>query len=212
MTYSQEDQNRPIAGGYTRAELAAMSAEDMRAVMAGTKLKASAQAEQRLGEAIFGAGYVAPSPVPSSQDPYLVTAWGSNEEDYRTPSGQLCRLRKLVPEDLLELGILDEVSRLPGLVQAGPIRQGEGQPPTDPEKEMLDLLRDPDKARAMMGVIDKLVAYAVVKPNLKTVPPEGEERKPGQVYTDMVGFGDKVAIMEYVLSGVRKLDSFRAGS
>lgn len=209
MTYSAQDNDRPVAGGFTRAELLEMSPDDMRAVMEGRKKRDETGAyEQRMGEAMFGQGYVAPTPAPASQDPYAVTAWGSNEEDFVAPSGQRCRLRKLDPKDLLEIGILDEVSRLPGLVQSGPIAQAQGKPPTTNEQTMLELLRDPKKFESLMGLMDKLVAYAVVRPNVK-VWGGTSDREPGQVYTDMIQLGDRYAIMEHVMGAVAKLDSFR---
>jgi hypothetical protein len=221
MTYSQEDMNRPVSGGFTRAELLEMNAVDMRAVLEGRLTKAEhegrqvpAAAEQRLGEAIFGPDYTLPaSPsqgVRPNPDPYQVTSWGESEEDFRAPSGQLCRLRKIDPTDLLEMGILDEVSRLPGLVQSGPMATAQGKPPQDDNRLLLDMLKDPTKLEGLMGLMDKLVAYVVVRPSVQVW--DGKiERVPGQVYTDMIHLGDRMAIMEHAMGAVRKLDNFRTG-
>jgi hypothetical protein len=217
MTYSQEDMNRPVSGGFTRAELLDLSPEDMRAVLEGRLNKAEHDQRQAAAEtAAHEAEYsLAPHPVPSQgvrpdADPYQVTSWGESEEDFRAPSGQLCRLRKVDPTDLLEMGILDEVSRLPGLVQSGPMAEAQGKPPQDDNRILLEMLKDPAKLEGLMGLMDKLVAYVVVRPSVKVW--DGKSgRVPGQVYTDMIHLGDRMAIMEHAMGAVRKLDNFREG-
>jgi hypothetical protein len=221
MTYSEEDNQRPVSGGFTRGELEALPADVARLVLLGRMTKGqwdamqAAAAQAPAGRVITteydGGGasikFVPDSSPSTSQDPYAVTAWGVDEEDFVTPSGQRCRLRRLDEQMLLDAGILDQVTRLPGLVVAGPIRQAQGQPPTD---AMQDILKKPDQLRDLLGVMNKLVCIVVVKPELVMEVPEGG-LKPGQVPVSNVGLGDRVAIMEKVLGGVRKLDSFREG-
>jgi hypothetical protein len=226
MTYSEEDNQRPVSGGFTRAELAELDNADFEAATTGRLTKEAyltrqAEAarstgqyvpeahEQRMGQAIFGPDYTAP-PSPS-QNPYAVTAWGQDEEDFVVPSGQRCRLRKVNEEMLLEAGILEKVARLPGLVMQGPIRSGQGKPPVNEEKQLQSMLENPEQLRDLMATMNTLVGLVVVAPRIVVTPP-GEERKPlepGQVYVESVGLGDRVAIMEQAMGGVKKLDSFR---
>lgn len=178
-------------------------ARDMRMASAGrTMLNAGAlPASEAPGYQAMGS-----APLPSSpQDPYAVTSWGETEYDFRTPSGQLCRMKKLRPEELLETGILDKVTRLPGFAEEH-IQKAEGQPPTvsalPGKKEIQDLIE----------VLDKLIPVIVVKPSVHSVPPPEQERVPGVIYTDMIELGDRIAIMERAMTGVKRLDNFREQS
>lgn len=215
MTYSEEDMQRPLSGGFTRAELETMPDSAVLEVMRGRLTKsdwdrAQAAAVTAAAEAEYSTrDHAVTSPaLPTSQDPYAVTAWGQDEEDFTVPSGQKCRLRKLDEKILLEAGILDQVTRLPGLVTTGPIRQGEGKPPAP---DMSDILKSPGQLKELLDVMNKLVCTVVVRPEVLMEAPEGG-LKPGQVLVTSVGLGDRVAIMERVMGGVTKLDNFREGS
>lgn len=151
--------------------------------------------------------YAPPSAAPADQapsaDPYAITAWADSGYDFRVPSGQLCRLRKLDPAKLAVSGILDKITRLPGLAQ-DQIDRAEGAPPMK-----ADEMPSADAVSALSEVLSMLVPLAVEKPTIYPVPAEGEERVTGRVYLDSVDFTDQVAIMERVTGGVRKMDAFR---
>jgi hypothetical protein len=174
---------------FTTKELAEMSPEDLRAAQANGFVKpATAQ----------------PSPPATPQDPYAVTAWGETEYDFRTPSGQLCRMKKLRPEELVEAGLLDRITRLPAFADAE-VRKAEGQPPLSsiPSKEDLAVV---------VETLDELIPMVVVKPHVARVPKDGEGRVEGVVYTDMIELTDRIAIMERAVQGVSKMDKFREES
>lgn len=223
MTYSEEDSNRPISGGFTRAELETMPDSAVADVMRGRLTKeqwlrrhpAAQMAEAartREAEAAYSmADRPAPAPSQTDGDPYQVTAWGTNEYDFTAPSGQRCRMRNLDEQMLLEAGILEQVTRLPGLVQQGPVRQGQGKPPA-PDVDMEALLKQPDKLADMMGVINTLVATVVVKPVVRVQVTDEAPLLPGQVLARSINLGDRMAIMERAMGGVMKLDAFRPGS
>jgi hypothetical protein len=139
-------------------------------------------------------------------DPYAVTSWGETGYDFRTPSGQLCRLRKLDPARLAMSGVLDKITRLPGLAQEQ-IDKAEGNPPpATPE------MPSSDQLSALTDVLQILIPLAVEKPAIWELPAEGEERVNGRVYIDTVDFADQVAIMERVTGGVKAFDNFRQES
>lgn len=148
------------------------------------------------------------TPQPEPASPYAVTGWGSNLYDFEVPSGQLCQMKKLRPDELIGTGILDKLTRLPGLAEEQ-IQKAEGKPPvkedeTASEKQIMELL----------PVINQLVCLVVVQPKVWPEPSEDQEdniaRVEGRVYIGDVDLADQVAIMERVTSGVRKMDNFRA--
>lgn len=159
--------------------------------------------ETMAAEAEFSLNPPAPTPKPSSQ--YAATTWGGNDEyDFRTPSGQLCLIRKIDTERLVEAGILSKVTRLSGLVQQG-IDTSEGKPPVKGVSAILD---EPEKAREVIEVINALVVSLVVQPQLY-VPVEGKPAPAGAINVNKVQLGDRIAIMEEAMGGVTKLDAFR---
>lgn len=144
-----------------------------------------------------------PSAVPAhSGDVWATNAkHGDAEEfDYIVPSGQTCRLRKVTPEMLLPLGILNRVTRLEGLADTL-VTQAEGQPPkleSMPTQEELELL---------LETLDLFVPVAVVQPRIYSDnDPDAPE---GAIRVKHIDLTDRVAIMERCLKGVALLDRFR---
>lgn len=135
-------------------------------------------------------------------DPYTPVAWGEDGYDFRTPGGQLCRLRDAPIEELAASGILDRVTRLPGLTDEL-IKKAEGQPP-----ESLDL-PPAETISALVEVVNSLVPTVVVKPKIWQLPAEGEQREVGRIYVDSIPLVDRIAIMERTLGGLVKWDKFR---
>ena len=148
----------------------------------------------------------APSNGPS--DPYAPTAWGATEYDFITPLGQRCRLRTLPLERLAEAGILDKLTRLPGIAEEL-IAKAEGQPP-QPEQ-----MPDAQTVETITEVVNKLIPIVVVAPVISEVPdPEAEdpadrERVAGRIYVDSIDLRDRIAIMNRAVGPLVKLDSFR---
>jgi hypothetical protein len=164
---------------------------------------AEAEATQA-AEAARSTQYNIPTVKPAEEpDRYSVTSWGETEFDFRTPSGQLCRLKKLDLAELAAAGVLDRVSRLPGIAGAL-VAQSEGQPPAkEPEKI------DADTIKTVVDMTNVIVPMVVVAPKIEPLPEEGEERFKGLIYVDSIEITDRVAIMNRVLGGLAKLDSFR---
>lgn len=152
--------------------------------------------------------------TPAPEDPYAATAaaWASNEFDFRLPTGALCRMRKMPLKDLATKGILDRVTRLPGLVD-GVINKAENLPPA-PEDEM----PSSETIESMDEILNILVPLVVVQPKVWEMPnpfsPHESEREkiPGRIYPDSIELSDRIAIMERSLAGVKDLDNFRPGS
>jgi hypothetical protein len=136
-----------------------------------------------------------------SSDPYAIGSWGESEFDFKVPSGQLCRMRKIQPEELVGAGIIDQLTRLPGLVQ-GEIDKAEGARPADVMPSSSDI-------GELLSVLNKLLPLVVIKPTVLPNPEKGEPRVPGAVYVADIELADRIAIMERVTGGVQKFDAFR---
>lgn len=160
--------------------------------------------EQQLAEARANSTQTNVPTIPTA-DPYAVTAWGQVEYDFQVPSGQLCRMRKLLPEELVKEGILDQLTRLPGLAQVE-IDKAEGARPAS-----LDQMPSGSDITALLDVLNKLIPLVVVQPKVYA-DSEGESREPGRVYVSDIELADRIAIMERATGGVQKFDAFREQS
>jgi hypothetical protein len=191
---------------YTTKELQAMTPDELRVARENGFVKNDDPVAQNIAHDEDLNQAIAASSQLTSTDPYAVTTWGSTEYDFRTPSGQMCRMKKLKPEELLTSDLLDRISRLPGFADEE-IRKAEGKPPTDKMPSKQDMAH-------VIETLDELIPMVVVKPTVLRVglvdPEEG--RVPGAVYTDDIELADRIAIMERAMNGVKKLDSFREES
>jgi hypothetical protein len=185
------------------------SIEELEAELVRLREERAVQAEldRKRGEQQIGNSVPAErgqEPASNGQsDPYAPTTWGEGEYDFRTPGGQLCRLRDLPIEELAQQGILDRITRLPGLTQEL-IDKAEGAPPSSASG-----LPDGETVKTLREVVDILVPLVVVAPHIWPLPAEGEDRVKGRVYVDTIPFTDRVAIMNRSVKGLQNLDAFR---
>lgn len=152
-----------------------------------------------------------PTPAPSQPSPYAVTAWGSTSEDFTTPSGQRCLLRKPDIAALMRDGLLEVINRLDAIVDGEVIPKAEGRAPSADMQTVMKLLSDPDKFDAVMQTVDRVVLHSVIQPKIHPNTTE-EERVPGRVYVDSIDFRDKMAIFEKMFGGLRELETFRSAT
>lgn len=137
-------------------------------------------------------------------DRYAVTTWGVLDEEFLTPSGQLCRIKKLDFEDVMASGFMDQLNTLQGVVDKG-IRKGQGQPPADP----LKMMKDRRTAGQMARLMNQVVCLVVTAPKVEMPPENPQDRKVGVVYADTVHMGDKMAIFTKAMGDLEELESFR---
>lgn len=154
-----------------------------------------------------------PQPQAMDADPYRVTAWGQFT-DFTCPSGQRCALKPINLEELLTMGVLEDINALTGIVEADVIRPAQGLPPVNTEK----LLQNKGRIADVMRVVDQVVLSVVAKPSLTSDRDDSgkkiaeEHREAGRVYIDTVNIGDRIAIFNEALRGVKDLESFRAAA
>lgn len=144
------------------------------------------------------------SPQPEPRRTYEDTekAWLSEEgRDFVTPSGKLCRVRDMPVEKLAALGILDQLTRLPGITE-GVVNKAEGMPPEKMRQGIEQLV-------TISEMLNRVVPLIVMKPTVWALPEEGEERQPGRIYVDSISLPDRIAILNEAAGGVMKFDNFR---
>lgn len=171
---------------------------------------------------------------------YSLTSWtASTERDFKTPSGQMCRIKDLGLEEMSEVGLIDQMDTLGMLVQTEHVERVQGKKPSDRQKKkptkaqkaaqeqagMVEWLRDRNKMSAIGTMLDKIASVCVVEPvvfNPWVLKDEGDsskgerklerhERLPDTVYADNIRFADKMAIFQEVFQGMEDLETFREG-
>jgi hypothetical protein len=131
--------------------------------------------------------------------------WGQDTSfDFVCPSGAQCRMQRLSPERLLEEGVIDDVTRLPGLTQEL-IDKSEMKPP----KAASEPVTTTEEIKSLVRLLDIIVPMAVLEPKIYPRPDKDTERQQGRIYTDSIELVDRVAIMNKSMEGVVKLDAFR---
>jgi hypothetical protein len=157
------------------------------------------------------AATVAESSPPPNGDKYAPSTWGavSAYEDLEVPSGQMCLVRRPGLEGLIKAGIVSNFDMLTRLVGDQAERMKTGKEPRSDSEIMNEIMNDPEKLEEMMRVIDKIVIYCVVKPEIQTAPNDPTRRVASVIYDDMIDIEDKMFIMNYALGGVRDLSTFR---
>lgn len=146
--------------------------------------------------------------MPENENNYKPTVWGRKGEDLQCPSGQLCRVLRTGPQQLVAAGVLESMDALTGIVQNELIPQAQGRPKIDASK----LAKNPKAINQMIEVADKVCIYAVLEPQVHPVPPAGVKRDEDKVYVDMVDIEDKFFIMQFVMGGVKDFEQFRQES
>jgi hypothetical protein len=155
-------------------------------------------------------------------------SWGSNEYDFKTPSGAWCRLQKLDPLSLIERGLLGRLDFISSVVLGEHIPNAEmstaqrvkaqraiaDKTPEELAAEvesnsLKELMENPQRISQLREVLDEVAIQAVVQPRVHPVPKTADQREASLVYTDMISFGDKMAIFNSIMAGVNSLQQFR---
>jgi hypothetical protein len=107
---------------------------------------------------------------------------------------------------LMELGLIDRINGLSGIVNTQVIPKAKGQ--RVPEVDIAELMKNKDGLREIMLLVDTIVCEAVVAPEVHPNVPQSERVK-GLVYVDSVRMADKFFIFNEVCGGLDQLASFR---
>lgn len=144
-----------------------------------------------------------------AEDKYAPNVWLANglggTEDVLLPSGQLVLVRRPGVEGLIKAGVLKDLDSLSALVSEEHIDRAEGKAKVDIQA----MVNDEERMANINRVVDKVVCYCVLKPEVHPTPDDVTLRKPGVVYANMIDIVDKMYLFNYVVGGTRDLESFR---
>lgn len=160
---------------------------------------------------------------------YAPSSWGADlYEDLVCPSGQVCLVRVLGMEDLIDLGLTSETDLLTGTAsqkidKARKTLEGHNskkltkaqqeKAEADEAKRISEeFANNPESTKKFLGMVARIVKAAVVKPDISMPPEDPADRVRGKVYVDSITLEDKMAIFNFALKGTVKMDTFRAGS
>lgn len=140
------------------------------------------------------------------------------------PSGETCLMRRLTPDDLLEMGVMDQIDSMQAIV-AGHIARAGGQASSvadidasteDGRKLILDIMKDKTKWEALQGFMNTVVCAAVVEPQVFPEPPADQKRDPELLYIREVDLMDRIVVMteavQGMITGVKAMEPFRPGA
>lgn len=164
---------------------------------------------------------------------------GVNTFEEKLPSGEVVLLKRATPEDLIMAGVVDDLDLLTKfvdkeVVQPGTtgLKPGAAISPSD-FATFSELFKDKEALLKIMVLADRVAVQCCVQPKLKLAPPdkcascgwEGADPTQHQpedghdpewvprddrfVYTDVIDFMDKIAIMNAAVGGADTLESFR---
>ena len=148
--------------------------------------------------------------------------------DLELPSGNVCRVKRVSLPALLSTGAFPDslMSLVSDKIETA---TGEKNKPkeVDPAAAQ-EFLKDPEKLDQLFSSMDKIIPIVVVEPKVlnhrvpvldaegndtgKSVPIPDEDRDEDVLYTDDVDLEDKMHIFQFVVGGVKDVESFRAES
>lgn len=150
--------------------------------------------------------------------------WGQKPVDdtmeLTVPSGQTCTARRIGLDALMEAGILGEADTLTGIVDRKHVRRVRGANGVADHDDIDadSVMKDPEALKAVMVLADKAVPHIVVEPKVvchwddkgQSIPVE--RRVEGVIYTDMIGFEDKMFLFDFGVGGSSDVARFRERS
>ena len=144
-----------------------------------------------------------PSTGPQSQ------VWAAAKQD-RTgvvcPSGQPVKVRRLGMRGLIAAGVLQETDLLTALVDKEHLQRVKGAPSVNAKK----LMEDPKAIARALEVVYRIVAFAVVEPELLEPPANEADRLEDKIYADEIEIEDVMFLLNYVMGGSKDLERFRS--
>lgn len=146
--------------------------------------------------------------APQAPEAYKATQWGAgpSEFDVTCPSGQKALVRSLDIMRLMDMGLLDRLNGLSGIINTQVLPKAKGQ--RVPEVDVNELMKNADGLREVLALVDTVICEAVVLPEVYANVPD-EERVEGRVYADSIGLEDKFFIFNEVTGGLDQLANFR---
>lgn len=143
--------------------------------------------------------------------------WGGSVfQDLTCPSGAVCAVRVLQPDDLIgedALGAMDLLGpKIREMIAAAqtpsPSSAAATQKAADLEKSFAELQGVFNNPERVLSFMDKVVIMAVVVPKLHIPPEDYAKRDDALFYIDTVGLSDKIHIFSHAMKGMKSLERF----
>lgn len=158
-----------------------------------------------------------------SENQYAVTAWGPSEattKELTLPSGQQCLVQFIEMEDVIALGVVNQLDTFTGGMLSQALDPNAKKPKKTSKKndakKWLEALKDKEKFDNLMFAVDKIIMKAVIAPKIHPEPVADESgivpaKIKGQAYIDQVKFNDKMEIFSLVFNNLGDMSSFHGG-
>ena len=166
--------------------------------------------------------------MPSTNKNKYGQGWGGDEvfEDLECPSGTFCQIRKPNPQQLISLGLIDNLDALSGLVDKKHIKRVKGSKiPTVSNAGAEQIMENPKAVMDVLAIADKVIEYMVIQPTVRRpvyvtgqlddkgkpieAPLPFNDRESDVIYTDQLDMIDKIWIFQYCAGGSGDLAQFR---
>lgn len=183
-----------------------------KAMAAGTQVPKAPTARETARKAAKAAPAArAQRAAPQGADAYAASTWGTEATfELTTPSGQKCLARELSIEALMEMGLLDTINSLGGIVDLEVLPSAKGQPPA---VDMAKIMGNAEALLRVMALVNKIVVAGVVAPEVHAIiDEEGEPvvREKGRTYVDSIPVGDRMFLFNELTGGLESLAAFRS--
>jgi hypothetical protein len=174
--------------------------------------------------------------MPPTDDDQIVTqtvnnVWATeaarpDTEFITLPSGQTCKARRLGLQGVMEAGLIGDADTLTQYVGREFVRKVRGAKDR-PDGEEIDaraVANNPEALKRIIKLVDRCTPLIVVEPEVRlhmTINPDDPEdtkmippalREPGVIYTDVIGFEDKMFLFNLAMGGMANASRFREQS
>ena len=157
-------------------------------------------------------------PTDQIQDDYAPSAWSTSSKlegfDHVVPSGQRCRLRMLNLEQLVVDGVIDDIDAVSKIISSDIMKKRAGRLTRQTEaQEAIEGLKfmQSDAGKHAVRLMDKIIPYAVVAPQVVADPDDPADRVEGVVYVSSISITDRADIFSVVIQSVNGVAQFRGG-
>lgn len=155
--------------------------------------------------------------MPTNNPLPQATSWQSNAEaregfDLRVPSGQLCRVKHMDLQDMIIDGIIDDVDVVLRIINSDVMKKSTAKrTKAQSVEDGLKFMGSTDGQDAMR-LMDKIVPYVVISPEVQPNPPKGEDFQKGLIYVRDIDVNDRAFIFSQVMKSVDNVAEFRPES
>lgn len=134
--------------------------------------------------------------------PTSISAWKKTKPPITLPSGKVMKIRSVGFQAFLKAGIVP--NSLMSIVENA-VNEGN-------EPEVNDLVGDSSNLNDMLAMVDEVVVFVALDPEVKRTPKAEKDRRDDILYVDEVDEDDKQFIFSVCTGGTRDVEQFRKQS